>query len=281
MDHNDTEQQSRKSVNNNACHRFARGIALALAAALLVPVANAGSSVFATTNIQYLYGTSYADFAPGGGFDETDEASIITIEHFNAWAYGDNFIFVDITNPTGEGDAFGTTTESDSSFYAEISPRLSFGKIFGKDLSYGIIQDVLFTSTLEIPESPVEQTWLYGLAVDLKLPHFNFFQVNWYIRDDQTSGVDTGQQVTLAWSAPFKIGPVPLSFEGFFDYAWGEDPKQDNIITAPRLLVDVGELAGFGSGKLQAGIEYQVWKNKFGIDGMDESVAQAMVKWIW
>ena len=256
--------------------------ALALAIGLGTPAAQAGSALFATTNIQYLHGTTYADFDPDGGFSHTDEASIITIEHFNVWKYGDNFIFVDITNPDREGDAFGTTTEADGSYYAEISPRLSIGKMFfDKELSWGLVKDVLFTSTLEIPESPVEQTWLYGLAVDLNLPKFQFFQVNWYIRNNQASGIDTGQQVTLAWGAPFKIGPVPMVFEGFFDYAWGEDPLQDNIITAPRLLVDVGDLAGIGAGKLQAGVEYQIWRNKFGIDGMDEDVAQAMVKWIW
>ena len=72
-----------------------------------------------------------------------------------------------------------------------------------------------------------------------------------------------------------------MVFEGFFDYAWGEDPLEDNIITAPRLLVDVGGLAGWGENQLQVGVEYQIWRNKFGIDGMDEDVPQAMVKWIW
>lgn len=260
-----------------------RGAALVLAfAACATPAAQAGSALFSTTNIQYLHGSDYADFDPAGGFSESDEASIITIEHFNVWKYGDNFLFVDITNPDGEGDGFGSTTESDAAFYAELSPRLSLGNIFfGKELSSGLIKDVLFTSTLEIPESPVEQTWLYGAAVDLKLPGFQFFQFNWYIRDNQAAGIDTGQQVTLVWGAPFKLGPVSLSFEGFFDYAWGEDPLQDNIITAPRLLVDVGDLMGVGPGKLQVGVEYQIWRNKFGIDGMDEDVAQAMVKWIW
>ena len=267
----------------NPLHRSAAlALALALGTACALPAAHAGSALFATTNIQYLHGTRYADFDPSGGFSHSDEASIITIEHFDAWKYGDNFIFVDITNPNGQGDAFGTTTKGDGSYYSEISPRLSIGKIFfDHELSWGLVKDVLFTSTLEIPESPVKQTWLYGLAVDLNLPKFQFFQVNWYIRNNQKSGIDTGQQVTLAWGMPFKIGPVPLMFEGFLDYAWGEDPLQDNIITAPRLLVDVGDMAGIGAGKFQAGVEYQIWQNKFGIDGMNEYVPQAMVKWIF
>jgi hypothetical protein len=28
------------------------------------------------------------------------------------------------------------------------------------------------------------------------------------------------------------------------------------------------------------GIEYQIWRNKFGIRGVNEGVPQAMVKWI-
>ncbi|MFP5465076.1 MAG: outer membrane protein OmpK [Gammaproteobacteria bacterium] len=279
---NTAHQVSIAQTRQRGSRNLVPALALATIGAMLPAAANAGSALFATTNIQYLHGANYADFNPDGGFSHDDESSIVTIEHFNVWKYGDNFLFVDITNPDGEGDAFGTTTEGDGSFYAEISPRLSIGKIFfDKELSSGIVKDLLFTSTLEIPESPVEQTWLYGLAVDLNLPKFQFFQVNWYMRDNQASGIDTGQQVTLVWALPFKLGPVPLVFEGFFDYAWGEDPLQDNIITAPRLLVDVGDLMGVGAGKLQAGVEYQIWRNKFGIDDMDEDVAQAMVKWIW
>ncbi len=256
-------------------------LALILSMCALSPITQAGSAVFSTTNIQYLHGSSYADFNPGGGFSDDDKSDIITVEHFNAWKYGDNFFFIDITNPLNEGDVFGSTQKSTAVFYGEISPRLSLGKLFNSKLAWGPIADVLLTSTVEIPEAPVAQTYLYGLAVDLKIPHFQFFQVNLYVRNSRASGVDTGQQLTLVWGLPFNISTLPLVFEGFFDYAWGEDPIKENIITAPRLLVDVGKITGMGEGKIQAGIEYQIWRNKFGIDGMDEDVPQAMVKWIW
>jgi nucleoside-specific outer membrane channel protein Tsx len=118
------------------------------------------------------------------------------------------------------------------------------------------------------------------LAVDLNLPGFAFFQVNWYVRNEVTFGTDLGQQVTLVWGAPFSLGPVDFLFEGFLDYAYGNDPSEDNLLTAPRLLLDVGKFFG-APGTLQAGVEYQIWRNKFGIDGIDEDVAQLMVKWIW
>ena len=238
-----------------------------LFAILASPAAEAGSANFATTNIQYLYGTNYEL--------GDDTRSIVTLEHANAWKYGDNFFFTDITNPDRNGDATGT------SHYVEISPRLSFGKMTGRDLSMGIFKDVLLAGTAELPDSPAARKYLYGLGVDLDLPGFRFFQVNAYIRNSSGAGVDTGQQITLAWNLPIKLGSVLFSFEGFFDYAWGEDPVEANIVTAPRLLVDVGDMVGFGAGKLQAGVEYQIWRNKFGIDGIDEDVPQAMIKWIW
>jgi nucleoside-specific outer membrane channel protein Tsx len=227
-------------------------------------LANAGSANWSSTNIQYLYGSNY----------ELGDStrSIITLEHVNGWKYGDNFFFVDITNPDREG------TQTQTEFYGEISPRLSLSAISGRDLSFGIIKDVLLTSTLEMGQG--FHNYLYGLAVDLDIPHVPVLQINYYVRNEVRSGNDTGSQVTLVWVAPFSIGPASMTFEGFADYAWGNDPKADNLVAGPRLLLDVGKFFD-APGTLQVGVEHQMWRNKFGIDGIDEDVTQAMVKWIW
>jgi nucleoside-specific outer membrane channel protein Tsx len=82
------------------------------------------------------------------------------------------------------------------------------------------------------------------------------------------------------WLSPFNIGNLSFAFEGFFDYAFDMDHVEDNIITAPRLMMDLGKLWG-APDMLQVGVEYQIWRNKYGIDGIDEDVPQLMVKWIW
>jgi len=231
---------------------------------LLCSQAFAGSAQWSSTNIQYLKGSSYEL--------GDDTRSIVTLEHVNGWKYGDNFFFVDITNPDRKGDL--TPTE----FYGEISPRFSLSALSGSDLKTGIFKDFLITTTMEVGES--FHNYLYGLAADLELPGFKVFQVNWYIRNEITAQTDLGQQVTLVWLLPFDMGSSSWVFEGFLDYAYGNKPHEDNIITAPRLLIDVGKFFD-APGTLQAGVEYQMWRNKFGIDGVDENVAQAMVKWIW
>ncbi|NNJ19101.1 hypothetical protein CSV86_030405 [Pseudomonas putida CSV86] len=70
----------------------------------------------------------------------------VTFEHASGWSFGDLFFFVDgikynteATNGAGDGH----------SFYGEFSPRLSFGKITGTDLSFGPIKDVLLSATYE------------------------------------------------------------------------------------------------------------------------------------
>lgn len=241
---------------------------------------SAGSAQWSSTNIQYLYGDNYQaiDFDPVKGklVGVDNAASIITLEHVNGWKYGDNFFFVDITNPD-RNDATAPT-----SFYGEISPRLSFSKMLDADLSTGIIKDVLITTTMEVGEG--FHNYLYGVAVDLDIPSVPVFQINYYIRNEITAATDTGSQLTLVWLYPFSTGPIAWTFEGFLDYAWGLDseeaPTEDNIVAGPRLLVDIGKFMD-AEGTLQMGIEQQIWRNKYGINGIDEDVTQLMVKWIW
>lgn len=237
----------------------------------------AGAATFAQTNVQYLtsnqYEYIYFNPAKGGLDSRTESAAVMTIEHVNEWKYGDNFLFIDVTNPDRSTDDLST------GYYGEFSPRFSLGKISGKGVGTGLVKDVLVTTTAEIGQG--FRNYLYGVALDLNLPNTPVFQINYYARNEVTKpNADMGSQVTLVWLKPFAVGNVAMSFEGFFDYAWGMDHVEDNIITAPRLLVDLGQFWNT-PGMLQAGIEYQIWRNKFGIDGIDEDVVQAMVKWIW
>jgi nucleoside-specific outer membrane channel protein Tsx len=253
---------------------------LGMAGAVLATDVWAGIAQWSSTNLQLLYGDTHQSIffnEDTGKLDSVDDVrSVITWEHVNGWKYGDNFMFVDITNAD-------RTNETATSYYGEISPRLSFGKMAGVDLNKGLLNDVLLTTTAELGEG--FRAFLYGVAVDLNLPGFAFFQFNYYVRNDVEvfggpSPNDTGSQITLVWLVPFTVANTSWAFEGFFDYAFDVSPAEDNIITAPRLLLDVGEFFG-EKGAVQAGFEYQIWRNKFGVDGIDEDVLQAMVKFIF
>ena len=238
---------------------------LALVIVLLAPAANAATGDFFeyhTTNIQLLKGWNY-QIGP-------EDRSIATFEHFNRWRYGDFFMFADGTHY----DKGGTN------IYAEFSPRLSLGKISGQDLSFGIIKDVLISTTEEVGKHGYNAN-LYGGAVDLDLPGFKVASINLYRRDNPALK-DTTWQTTICWKRPFEIDGVKFVTEGFADIAGREGPRYHaNQFVVPRLLVDIGDLAGGKSNQMFAGIEYQYWHNKFGRDGVTESVPQLQLKWVF
>lgn len=210
---------------------------------------------FHTTNIEFLAGQNYK-------VGEADRA-ILTFEHANAHKYGDMFLFIDHTIDTGT--------------YGEFSPRFSLSKMTGSSFRMGIIKDVSISTTYEFGKDI--SRFLYGAGVDLNIHGFNFLRVNFYQRNDPKLEGST-HQLTLAWNRPFKIGNANFLFEGFADFAGAEGTSASNELVVPRLMYDIGESWG-KAGKLQVGIEFQYWHNKFGIKGVTEAAPQFIAKWIF
>jgi len=72
-----------------------------------------------------------------------------------------------------------------------------------------------------------------------------------------------------AWSVP--LGTY-VSFNGFFNVVgpkgkdgFGNQTKTE-VLTRPELMFDVGQLAGMKPKKLEVGVAYEYWSNKFGND---------------
>lgn len=195
------------------------------------------------------------------------ERSILRLEHASGWAYGDNYFFVDLVRA---GDS-GTGTM----MYGEFAPRFSLGKLTGHDLSFGPVTDVLLAPAINAGDD--FRAYLYGLGVDLEVPGFAYFQVNAYVRDDKNLP-GTTWQLTPIWLYPFALGEWQFKFQGFVDYAGEEGPAARNLLVVPRLWLDIGAFWG-SPGKLEAGIEYLYWENKFGVEGVTESVVQPMLRW--
>lgn len=230
---------------------------------VFVPEASAGAAFWQSTNIQYLY---------GGGFKLGNaDRSTITIEHANAWKYGDTFFFLDVNDP--EIDRRGSKT----GLYAELSPRFSIGKITKKDLSFPFVKDVLVATTLEMGEG--SHNYLYGVGLSLDLPKFTFADLNIYVRNDPKEKGAT-YQITPVWSLPFKVGSAKLVFEGFGDFAGSEGNLAFNIDLQPRLLLDLGNFWG-APDCIYGGTEVIYWHNKFGVKGVEEIAPQVMVKWVF
>lgn len=217
------------------------------------------------------YHTSNIQLLQGGNYKLGEQnRTLVTVEHFNRWTYGDFFMFVDGTRYEG----------GDTTIYGELSPRFSLSKISGHDLSTGLIDDIFISTMLE-HGTEGRKTYLYGGAANFNIPHFQFFTANLYRRDNPDIDGATWQ-TTVAWKRPAKIGAADVLFEGFADFAGNEGSTyKSNQLIVPRFLVDVGALTGNSRSKLYAGVEWQYWHNKAGISGITESVPQFQIKWVF
>ncbi len=244
------------------------------AAALLFALAvvslganSSGAAIWQSTGASLLYGTKNQTFDTEGRAIDQDR-TIITFEHANGWMYGDNFFFFDMIQPF----------DVNSGFYGEWHPRLSWGKIANSSVGFGPVKDVLLATEINVDSG--WRAYLYGIGFDLDLPHFSFFAINFFIRDDMTIDDASTWQISPSWKIPFKLSGARFEFGGFIDIAGAEGTGKSQLLTQPQLLLDLGNFSD-KPGNVYVGIEYQYWQNKYGIKDFDENYVQMMGKWVF
>lgn len=206
----------------------------------------------------------------GDGFElGTRHRSTFTVEHANGWRYGENYLFVDVY----QRDDVGLEV------YGEWYPRVSLNKLTGRDLAFGIVKDFSLVGGINAGTEPSNDPFMayfLGAGISFDILNADFVSVDFMARkaDDVNS---TGLQITSAWSIPFSVGRFKFKFRGFAD--WVDASGSGGVaylLTQPQFVLDVGDFFG-NTGKIYAGIEYWYWHNKFGIDGVDEKAAQALL----
>ena len=207
-----------------------------------------------STNIQLLRGWNFELGEPS--------RSTVSLQHSNKWRYGDTYAFIDIDE---SGDA-----------YAEIHPRLSLGKITGKSLAVGPIADIFVASTFEF--APGANRRLFGFGFDWKIPGFSYLKTNFYTRNNP-SLAGSAEQVTVSWGLPVPLGKHRLFFDGFADITGVEGTRVANEQVQAGALIDIGHYWGQPN-KFFIGTEYIYWNNKFGLDGVRESVFQIELRYV-
>jgi len=227
-------------------------------------------------SITYLYGK---DFTVNPEIQQT-----FTFEHADQWKYGDNFIFFDRIFYNGKKDA----GNGPNTYYGEISPRLSFGKIFDQKIEFGPVKDVLLAMTYEFGEGDTE-AYLIGPGFDLNVPGFDYFQLNFYQRTtDGSRAGDNVWQITPAWAYTIPVGSSDILIDGFMDWVVDNDENRRgtyhaNLHFNPQIKYDLGKALKMGEKQLYVGIEYDYWKNKYGIKDSgdfdtDQNTASLLVK---
>ncbi|EVT88370.1 membrane protein [Pseudomonas aeruginosa VRFPA09] len=167
---------------------------------------DSGPLLWHNESLTYLYGKNFKINPP---IQQT-----FTLEHASGWTWGDLFIFFDQINYNGKEDA----SNGKNTYYGEITPRLSFGKLTGADLSFGPVKDVLLAGTYEFGEGDTE-AYLLGPGFDLAIPGFDYFQLNFYYRKPDGNRVRAGAwQITPVWSYTIPVGNSDILIDGYMDW---------------------------------------------------------------
>ncbi|WP_130803924.1 outer membrane protein OmpK [Acinetobacter ihumii] len=211
-------------------------------------------------SITGLYGENYAVV--------DDEQTTITLEYAAKVKYADVFFFVDRMRG---GDDHKST-------YFELSPRLSLSEVSGQKLSYGPIKDVLVSTTWESNNDDFSSfdNFLYGFAIDLNVPYFQYFNLNFYRANNENT--DDDYQMTAVYALPFKLSSEEFLVDGFLDWSTAEGDHASELNWTTQYKWNLGKHISPDT-RLYLGIEHSVWNNKFGIKGQDEHNVSALVKY--
>lgn len=193
-------------------------------------------------SVSYLSGSNYRVDGP--------DKQVLTFEHVAGTSWGDSFLFLD--HLRGKNGSRRN--------YAEWSPRLSLGKLRDKPIQFGVIKDVLFTSTVEM--SSLSTHFLYGIATDLTVPGFNYLNLNFYRRNND--GVADNWQLTTTWAVPFTLGELEFLYDGFMDWSSATRDQSASMNMTSQLKWALHPLLKMKS-KLYVGVEYVYWRNKYAI----------------
>ena len=212
------------------------------------------------------------------------------ISYANAWTYGSNFASLDLENFSKQDGANTVrgpkAAVSDSmELYAVFRTVLSGNAITNsKNFSFGPIKDVglefgLDVCTQDDQFASYKRMVVIGpqFAIDVPKGFWNIslhmaheWNTNAYLSKNATS-FDTVPEVETAWLIPFNIGSVSAKFTGFINVvgAKGKGAVDDSqhgveILAHPKLMFDVGKMAGLKPGQFDAGVGYEYWYNKFG-----------------
>ncbi|EGH47761.1 hypothetical protein PSYPI_38012, partial [Pseudomonas syringae pv. pisi str. 1704B] len=133
------------------------------------------------------------------------------------------------------------------------------------------------------------ESYLIGPAFDLKIPGFDYFQLNFYQR--QTEGNRPGDgvwQITPVWSYTIPVGKSDVLIDGFMDWVVDNDKTSrgtyhSNLHFNPQIKYDLGKALNYPERQLYVGIEYDYWTNKYGIKDTssfdtDQNTASLLVK---
>lgn len=260
------------------------GRTLALAAPCLI-ASTAFAADWSITNFDYRYGTRYNDNGGNGG--ERIEKHLLQVENTSGFSTGRSYFFLLMSKADGADNHSGD-------LYSEGQATFSLSKISGSKLAFGPLADVGLTAGYNYGSrnsayGPNTRVLLAGPTLDLAIPGFTVASIDLLAYRDagRYNGFGGGRmcgetgttyQVTPYWLSAFTLGSARFEFGGYADFIGAHGTCARQALTETQLRLDVGDFWGVRD-KFYIGLEIQHWRNKFGVQGVRETVPQLVLRW--
>jgi hypothetical protein len=246
--------------------------------------------LFQETTVGYRHEFSGTD--PGVG---TTAKDIWNINHFDAWAYGTNFVNLDWLQSDKRDPAFCAApaaicapSEGALEFYGVYRGTFSFNAItHSKAFTFGPIKDIGFSfgGDWEVENNgfvPEKKAVVAGLQFQFAVPQ-GFLNLNVHAyKEWNHNGLpfavntnvefNTVPEFEIVWMQPLTFTGLPLRIAGFTNIV---TPKgldgtltrtKTEVLSDNRLILDAGKLMFNKPNLYDAFVGYKYWNNKFGAD---------------
>ncbi len=261
-----------------------------IAAAMVLAVAGqAHAFIFSDNSVALTYGPTYKE--PGIPQNKTNHGTdiskfILSLQHFDVWEYGTNFINIDAlfsnghdpASPGNWGDpgaveVYALYRGNFSGNAMTHSNMFTIGPV--KDLRMELGGDFNTKNTVFAPE---KKLIVAGPNISFNVP--GFLNVGLHVAHEWNNNGIVGKSVSFAptfeleivWMQPLSFTGLPLKFDGFFNLVApkGKDGFGNQtaveILTQPRLVLDIGQLIIKKPNVVDFYVGFQYWLNKFGND---------------
>jgi len=277
-----------------------------IAAAMLLAAGQAHAFIFSDNSVALTYGPTYKE--PGIPQNKTNHGTdiskfTVTLQHFDVWKYGTNFINIDalFSNGHDPANSIGPATSSTPGaveVYALWRNNFSGNALTGSNMfTIGPIKDVRVEiggdfNTKNTAFAPEKKLIVFGPNIAFDVP--GFLNVGFHVAHEWNNNGIVGKAVSfdptfemeIVWMQPLSFTGLPLKFDGFFNLVApkGKDgfglQTATEILTQPRLVLDAGKLIMDKPNVLDFYVGFQYWLNKFGNDhtlpGNSGSVAETV-----
>lgn len=243
---------------------------LALACALAFA---ARAEDFSLTDVQLLHTNRARADAVNGTGTADEKLTTIRFEHFGTHSLGDNYFSLDYFRGDEVGGAasgsFGAAPRYQSFFV--YMPRVSLGKLTGKPMQFGPLQDIGLAARFEIASYANYRAAGPGLSLTWKVPGLAYLETALYPMRSNFS--DTYPLLRVVWLAPFQVGGMKFNADGLLLVS-RPDGLGTNVLLQPELRVALDKAA-----RIEAGVRIEHARYTAAGTNYSRTTPNLMLRW--